>query len=106
MAEQSGEFQITVRMTPEQGAEFLGLLAEDDEFRKRFGSDTQALLAEWGIEISGEVLAEPVVVPSKGMMQEARELLEQGEEFAVPQPFRPPFTFWLVFLAASRASRR
>jgi putative modified peptide len=105
MAQRSG-FQIDVRMTPEQASEFLTLLADDDEFRKRFESDTQALLAEWGIDISAEALPSQVIAPTKGLLKDATDHLARGKG-AMPPPFSPPppFSHWLIFIALSRAER-
>ncbi len=97
------EFQITVRMTPEQGREFVELLMVDDEFRARFESEPEALLREWGIDLPREALPEKVALPDKDELRQALETLT--DEVAVPQPYRPPYTPWVVFIALSRARR-
>jgi hypothetical protein len=102
--QERSEFQINVSMTPEQATEFLSLLADDDETRERFETDTQALLAEWGIEVPGELVPEEVLAPSRGTLHDAIDQLGGPQ---VPPPYSPPpHSFWLVFIALSRASKR
>lgn len=114
---QPGEpsFQINVSMTSDQAVEFLDRLANDDDFRARFEEDTQAALAEYGIDAPAEAIPDVVVAPPKGLLHEASSSLKaargvEPEPYA-PAPFGPaPFSPYsaphsYVFLALSRAQR-
>jgi hypothetical protein len=119
MAEDSvGE--IRVEITPDRAVEFLQKLAtNEDSVRDRFENDTAALLAEYGITVSPELLPANIVAPPTGMLLEALTHLERAAApqvpfipytQAMPVPFGPvpfaPFSFAysIVFLALHAAS--
>jgi putative modified peptide len=102
-----GDLSINVTMTPEQAEQFLTLLAEDDDFRRRFETDTEALLREWGIELPAELMPPEVAAPSKGSLRDAVDEIREGIAPAMPPHSNPPpHSWWLLFLARTRGSKR
>jgi hypothetical protein len=56
-------------------------LATNDAFRARVKKDPKVLYASLNIEVGEALLAEPVVLPTKGELQEALAILDNYGEF-------------------------
>ena len=62
--------EISIGASPKQAAEFLRLLAEDDDFRRRLKQSPQRVLAEYDISIPKEAIGTPVALPPKEVVEQ------------------------------------
>jgi hypothetical protein len=62
--------EISIGASPRQAAEFLRLLAEDDEFRRRLKRSPQRVLAEYDISVPRGAIPRPVTLPPPEVIRE------------------------------------
>jgi putative modified peptide len=68
--------EVRMDITREDARALLSRLAEDDDFRREFESNTREILARSGIEVGDETLPETVVLPEKAEIRLLLALLE------------------------------
>lgn len=91
---------IEIRISPDQADEFVERLISDEEFRERVSGDRAAeALAEYGITVSPDLLADQVELPSPEEIQEVRAAMDTGELSPETTKFNEVvmFKFWPVF---------
>jgi hypothetical protein len=83
--------------------EFLENLATSDRFREDFLSSRERardVLGEYGIEISIELVPDPVELPSKHYVERFLAELDEREELGIPKPERLAYGMLWNSLAA------
>jgi len=102
----AGKQRIRIDTGRDQAVEFVRRLSEDDDFREQLAKDPKAVLWEYGVEISPELIPPTVELPPKA---ELRRMLERSHEGIGPiqpgpQLFFPVFAcfFAFPFLTADR----
>lgn len=80
-SEQRGRVHLRVTTTPDEAAEFLKRLSEDDAFRADYEKDPIKVLAEYGIEIGSEHVPEGITAPPKDVLMSVREQLDTERDF-------------------------
>jgi hypothetical protein len=92
---------IEIKTTQARALEFARRLARDDDHRRRAAVDPVALLAEYGITISGaDSINFPRSVPPKHVVEEALVNVAEASEFADLDGFESedPFAFYLFMI--------
>jgi hypothetical protein len=95
---------VEIGGTPEDADRFLSDLLEKEEFRSQLGAGAEsaaAALKEYGINISPELLDEPLELPPAEELREAIDAMDRGE-------FTPEvvmFRFWPIFFAMIKFRR-
>lgn len=79
-------YELRVNITRERARDVIARLIEDPEFRERLETDTRAVLAEHGIQVTAESLPERVRLPEPDAIQEFLTLLETR---IAPEPATP-----------------
>jgi hypothetical protein len=80
-------YEIRVNITRERARDLIIRLAEDPEFRRRFETDTRAMLADYQIEVGPETLPEPVRLPDPDAIRDFLALLETRIAPETASPF-------------------
>jgi putative modified peptide len=57
--------RVRMDVTTESAQRFLQLLSEDDEFRSRLARDPKAVLSEYGVQVSPDLIPARIKLPSK-----------------------------------------
>ncbi len=87
-------YEVRMDITREACLGLLTSLAENDDVREEFVSNTREILLRNGIEVGDETLPETVVLPNKEQIRLLLDLLEV-EEFA---PQHAPFGYAVMII--------
>jgi putative modified peptide len=71
--------EARIALAPEDAEELIARLAADDEFRGRLAVAPKAVLAAYGVELSPEMLARTVTLPSKEDVRAASRTMRPHE---------------------------
>jgi hypothetical protein len=83
-----GEHEITITTTPEQAAEFLKRMAdESDTLRAEFNENPRAVLQQFGVTVSEELIPPDVTAPDAQLVKDALATFARGDDPA-------EITFW------------
>jgi hypothetical protein len=112
---ESPESPFYLSLDPSVGAaqarQILKRLATSDAFRAKVKKDPKVLYAALKIEVGEALLAEPVVLPTKGELQEALAIFDNYGEFRFKlEPFgfytpgKNPFIGFMLLAAAANTT--
>jgi hypothetical protein len=87
--------RVRMDVTTESAQRFLELLSEDDAFRTGLAQNPRSVLAEYGVDVSPELVPAQVKIPSKRKLRLLKLLLKRQADLL----------FWWPFLLG-RAPRR
>jgi putative modified peptide len=79
-SEDGTQIQVTMTATPSDAREFLELLAGDDDFRARVEAEPQAVLAEYGIQVTDESFPDTVTLPDKTEIENVLAKIIEADE--------------------------
>lgn len=69
-------YEVKANITREDARALMVRLIEEEDFRRRFESDTREILRENGIEVGDETLPDPVTLPDVEAIQDFLDLLD------------------------------
>jgi len=79
-------YEVTVNITRERAHDLIIRLAEDRALRQQFEANTQAMLSEYGIDVSPGTLPEHVILPDPDAI---RDFLDMAETRILPETASP-----------------
>jgi hypothetical protein len=95
---------VQIGGTPDDADRFLNDILDDEELRERISAGAESAvdaLKCYGINVSVELLGDPVELPSVEDLREAIEAIDRGEFSSELVMFR----FWPIFFAMIRFRR-
>jgi putative modified peptide len=95
VADDHESVRFRIDMSTAEAVELTTRLAEDDEFRERFQADPRAVLFEYGIEASTEMIPPSVELPSKEEIAQMNQELGAGNFAAVQIGPHRLFPVWM-----------